>query len=147
MNGEAPAVQPLEHELTRMLSLVLRETAFDNRYSLHPRRFGEIAAEVAARFLLSMDNPAKAAAGECSRRYAEEGLGERAVLGLASCARRFCLQELGWNQRTLDLAEGFTEPFLEGYMTGREQQILQDQERTRRALAVAVERQGDAGGR
>jgi hypothetical protein len=147
MNPAAPSRNLREQELTRLLSQVLGETAFDNRYSLHPRRFGEIAAEIASCFLSSIDNPTEAAAGVCSRRYADEGLGERTVIRLASCARRFCLQELGWSQATLDLAEAFTEPFLEGYMAGREQQILQDQERTRRALAAAVERQGEAGGR
>lgn len=141
MSRDAEILRSREKKLSEALALKLRETAFENRYSLHPRRLTEIGTELCQSFLHFLDVPDKTTASESGRGYAREGLGEKPVLALVSCLQRFSLEELGRDTQSLDNIDEFTGPFLEGFMTARENQILNDQEQLRRALSTALESQ------
>lgn len=116
----------------------LGATAFQNSYTLHPRRYADISREVSACFLGCMETGAYPEAAELGKRLASEGLGAGPILGLASELRQFCSATLRGDDETAALvqesAEAYTSSLLEGYIKGMETQILHDQERIRRAF-------------
>ncbi len=110
----------------------LRESAFENRYSLHPRRLLEIGQELAGSFLGFIEKDPAADPSGVGQKLAREGLGERTILLLSTRLR---------NQESLTAADAFIEALLAGFMKSREQQILTDQEQLRHALSAALESQ------
>lgn len=141
MSRSAKLLLLKEKNLSDALAAKLRETAFDNRYSLHPRRLAEMGAELCRSFLQFLEAPDEEAASGCGRGYAREGLGEKTALALVSSLQHFSLEELGWDAQSLHDIDAFTGPFLEGFIETRETQILKDQEQLRRALSTALENQ------
>ena len=110
----------------------LRESAFENRYSLHPRRLLEIGQELAGSFLGFIEKDPAADPFGFGQKLAREGLGERTILLLSTRLR---------NKESLTAADAFIEALLAGFMKSREQQILTDQEQLRHALSAALESQ------
>ncbi len=141
------------HELLRAkgdslagsLVALLRETVFDNRYSLHPRRLAGLGAEIADSLIHGLETSDPTGARVLGGKLALEGLGEKNVLRVAARMRRFCASELGATPRTIDgLDDGveqWASALLEGFMASREGQILKDQEQLRRALSTALQSQ------
>ena len=121
-------------ELIAAFDALLRETAFDNRYSLHPRQLTQVAAEVAEAFWRFGETPVEGDVESRGEHLALEGLGEKTILLLTSRLRGFCRQD----PRDLDAAERFTTSLLEGFLRAREAQLLTDQEQLRRALSAAL---------
>jgi PAS domain S-box-containing protein len=121
-------------ELVASLDSLLRETAFENRYSLHPRQLSAIGSELRQAFLSFCAAPDPAAAVAAGARLAQQGLGERPILKLTSQLRGFCRSV----SEPSDPVESFTTSLLEGYMEAREAQILSDQEQLRKALSAAL---------
>ena len=121
-------------ELIAAFDALLRETAFDNRYSLHPRQLAQVAVEVAEAFWSFLEASVAGQAESRGEHLALEGLGEKTILLLTSRLRGFCRQD----PRDLDAAERFTTSLLEGFLRAREAQILTDQEQLRRALSAAL---------
>jgi len=145
MNRAAEFLRSRDALLVTALSDCLRATALSNRYTLHPARLAELDREMAGLFLaLAEGDPAVDPAAR-GRRLAEEGLGEDAILALLSAFRRFCQDAVADRS---DLAAeapacaGRTDLILRGYMAGREEMLLRDQEQLRRALSTALDRQG-----
>jgi PAS domain S-box-containing protein len=134
-------------ELKEALLALLQETVFDNRYSLHPRRLGELSSKLAETFTGFLDSPDDDAGSDSGLWLATEGLGERTILQLAGRLRRFCREELhaaGLTEaRAFDSIEHFTYLMLEGFLRWRERQILTDQEQLRRALSTALASQSE----
>ena len=145
MNRASELLRKKEPELVERLTARLRETAFDNRYFLHPRRFSELGAELASLFLALLEGDTAADPGAHGRRLASEGVGEKTILGLVSAFRKFAREQLG--AQALDMAAGLgalddsTDLLVHGYMKGREDLVLKDQEQLRRALSAALESQ------
>jgi hypothetical protein len=127
------------------LVALLRETVFDNRYSLHPRRLAGLGAEIVDSLTQGLETSDRAGARAFGGKLALEGLGEKNVLRVAALVRRFCASELGAAPRTIDgLDDGveqWASALLEGFMASREGQILSDQEQLRRALSSALQSQ------
>jgi PAS domain S-box-containing protein len=129
-------MSPEKKELISALDACLRETVFENRYSLHPRRLSEIGSEVVEAFLSFCDAPDNAVASDVGAGLAREGLGDKIILKLASRLRMLCQKEPAG--AALDSVERFTTSLLEGFLSARETLILRDQEQLRRALSAAL---------
>jgi PAS domain S-box-containing protein len=142
MSRVAELFRPKLAELKEALLSLLRERVFENRYSLHPRRLGELSSKLAEAFTQFLDSPDEAAGAANGVWLATEGLGEKTILQLAGRLRRFCREELhaaGVTEvRAFDSIEHFTYLMLEGFLHWRETQILTDQEQLRRALSAAL---------
>jgi hypothetical protein len=65
------------------------------------------------------------------RQLAEQGLGHRSMLKMAEVLRRAGQNGLGDDEETVS---DYVVSLLEGYMVGREQNLLQEQSRTLQAL-------------
>jgi PAS domain S-box-containing protein len=145
MSKSAHLLRQKEKKLADALDSNLRETAFENRYSLHPRRLVELGQELGKFFLQFIENDATADPFGLGQKLAREGLGENTILLLGTQFRRFIGGELDRDPEslaaTLDAADAFTKALLAGFMKAREAQILTDQEQLRRALSTALESQ------
>jgi PAS domain S-box-containing protein len=144
MNQLAILLRQNRDALAAVLVSQLRESAFDNPYTLHPRRLAGLGAEIAenlCRFVDSLDRDAAFAYGQT---IAREGIAEKTIVLVGSAVRHFCVQLGADAQSALlwsDAVDLFTAPVLEGFMKARESQILSDQEQLRRALSTALESQ------
>jgi two-component system cell cycle sensor histidine kinase/response regulator CckA len=145
MNRFAGLLRRKDKRLAEALDASLRETAFDNRYALHPRRLSELAQEIGGILIRFLEGSSAADPQELGRKLAHEGIGERTIAVLGTDFRRFVREELARNRQTRDAAlialDAFVESLLTGFMTAREEQILADQEQLRRALSRALESQ------
>jgi PAS domain S-box-containing protein len=150
----SPASSPRQAKrdlLAALLESLLRESIFDNRYSMHPRRVPTLAAEQAECYLVALAGGAGVAGSSREpvlaegARLAREGLGEKTILALTTALRCFCRDEIKADAKVLnDVAsrtDAYTSALLEGYMAAREAQLLGDQEQLRRALSTALESQ------
>jgi two-component system cell cycle sensor histidine kinase/response regulator CckA len=131
--------------LTELLGSRLRELAFDNRYSLHPRRLAQLGTEQSDFFLRFLEDPARVDAFAQGQSLAREGVGTRTALAIAETLRHFCRQQLqpepSLLDSALDAAEQYSSRFLEGFFVMQEALILKDQEQLRLALSTALENQ------
>ena len=135
-----------QSELNEQLSILFKEFALDNRYTLHPRMLDELAHEEARSFLtfLSLGDTQKVF--KHGGQILNIGLGTRTILALVSHLRKFCWDRL--NEKDLQLldvalcgVDQYFTSYFEGYMTEFETQILSDQEQMRHALSAALQRQ------
>ena len=146
VNPTADASEPKRTELITKLSSVLQNAAFDNRYSLHPRRLQQLGRKLAEDFFDFLSSPDVRSAFVDGQRLAQEGLGERTLLLLTGCMQRFTLPAIGADviatAAALDIVESYTSAVVEGFIRVREEQILKDQEQLRLALSNALQSQG-----
>jgi two-component system cell cycle sensor histidine kinase/response regulator CckA len=141
----AARLAPKRADLVSTLASALKETAFHNRYSLHPRDLARLGAELAEDLLRYCASPGARDALGCGQRLAQQGLGEKTLVLLASTIRRFCGEAIGSDaeaSRGALTVDAFTTALLEGFMKAREAQILSEQEQLRRALSSTLESQG-----
>ncbi len=122
--------------------------AFDNKYTVHPRRFAEMSREECAAFLRFLESGDGRGAPERGKKLAMEGVGAKIALGIASRFRLFCSRILLANGQkglpaALEAVDSYTSAFLAGFMEGYEEKLLLEQERIRRALAAAQARRGE----
>jgi PAS domain S-box-containing protein len=132
--------------LAGLLESLLRESLFDNRYSMHPRRLPTLAAEQAELYLTSVAGGADAAGVPAAgAQLAREGLGDKTILALTTSLRTFCRDKMesdGMSPRDLGArTDAYASALLEGFMAAREALLLGDQEQLRRALSTALESQ------
>ncbi len=141
MTVEKPVSVALdEGHLATELSQALRQTLFSSGLRVSPRRVNQIGQEMAAGFRQFLGAEDEEAARTYGQRLAVEGLGHRAILTTTETLRRTCRESD--NPAALPSVAGrYVNALLEGYMAGREASLLQEQERTRRALQRAQERQ------
>ena len=99
MSRASELLRSKEPELVERLTARLRETAFDNRYFLHPRRFSELGAELCVPFPGALRWGSTADPVARGRQLASEGVGEKTILGLVSAFRRFAREQLGAQAR------------------------------------------------
>ncbi len=133
--------------LASHLSRALWETAFHNYSTITPRRLNEMGQEEADGFLEFLRTGDEAAARERGRNLAQAGLGHKSILALAEAIRQACLEAGnpdGEMLRALLQAVGrYTGALLEGYMAGREEHVLREQQRTYEALLRARQKQAE----
>ncbi len=156
MNPELPSKEKeilnqmagqLTSRKTAMVSEIhqaLRATDMYNRLLISPRRLEEIAQEEVKTFLHFLETGGEEEARQRGARRASEGLGERSALAMTEALRGTCwMANLDGEALHVALkASGrYVNAFLEGYMSGREEEILKEQERTRHALQRVLEKQ------
>jgi two-component system cell cycle sensor histidine kinase/response regulator CckA len=135
-----------QSELVERIKQTLLSMSFDNRFTLHPRRFREFASEEVESlraFLLSLDS---VAAIEFGKERALEGLGEKPLLSIGNILRQFFskkikTKDIGVLRTAIAAIDAYMSAYIRGYIDSREKQILKDQEQMRRALSAALDRQ------
>jgi hypothetical protein len=126
------------------LHQALRATDMSNRMLISPSRLEEIAQEEVEAFLHFLETGEEEETRQRGTRRALEGLGERSALAMTEALRQACwMADLDREAlRVAFEASGrYVNAFLEGYMRGREEEILREQERTRHALQRVLEKQ------
>ena len=135
-----------EKEFSDQLGSLLRETAYENRYVMHPRRLAEVGNDLAARFFHYLEEPGGEDPLVVGQELSRCGLGDRTVIKVAIQLERFCraiaaAENAPAGETVFSRTDSFVLGILGGYMKFREAQILSDQEQLRRALATALESQ------
>ncbi len=131
------------------LCSALRETTFSNHLLIVPRRLNAIGREEVDTFIafLEQGEDDEQAVRAHGRRLAVEGLGHSSVLGMTEALRRTCWDSVfpddGLLQHLLAICGHYLNALMAGYMAGREESILREQERTRRAYLRVHERHAD----
>ena len=126
------------------LRQALRATDLSNRLLISPGRLEEIAqgqVEAFLSFLETGDEEEIRQRGACR---ASEGLGERSALAMTEALRQACWTSNPGKEAlgvALETSGRYVNAFLEGYMSGRQEEILREQERTRSAFQRALQRQ------
>ena len=133
-------------ELIEEVAKTLISRAFENRYTLHPRRLKKLASEEVEIFINFFSTRDTEAIIEHGKKRSIEGLGERPLLALFRIFQKCSLAiSKDHNYDSLHYASetvgSFMETYLHGYMTERIKQTLTDQEQLRRALSTALEKQ------
>ncbi len=133
-------------DLKTQLHGLLKEMAFENRYTLHPSMLESLAHEEANSFFSFLSNGDRQKVFQHGRERVDVGLGDRTILALASQLRKFCWdrlhqQDLQFFQSALNGIDLYIASYIEGYMSELEASILRDQEQMRLALSAALDRQ------
>ena len=131
------------------LRQALRATGLSNRLLISPGRLAEIAQEQVEAFLGFLETGDEEEIRQRGACRASEGLGEGSVLAMTEALRRACWTsnpgKEALDREALDVAleasGRYVNAFLEGYMSGRQEEILREQERTRSAFQRALQRQ------
>ena len=126
------------------LHQALRARDMSNRLLISPRRLEEIAQEEVETFLHFLETADEEETRQRGAHRASEGLGEGSALAMTETLRRACwMADLDREAlRVAFEASGrYVNAFLEGYMRGREEEILKEQERTRHAFQRVLEKQ------
>ncbi|TEU14004.1 MAG: hypothetical protein E3J21_17125 [Anaerolineales bacterium] len=126
------------------LHQALRATDMSNRLLISPRRLEEMAQEEVETFLHFLETGDEEETRQRGVRRASEGLGERSALAMTEALRRACwMANLDREalRVALEASGCYVNAFLEGYMSGREEDILKEQERTRHAFQRVLEKQ------
>jgi PAS domain S-box-containing protein len=133
-------------DLNRQLYGLLKELAFENRYTLHPSMLENLAHEETSSFLSFLSSGDQHEVFQHGQKRVDVGLGDRTILALASELRKFCWdrlhkQDLQLVHSALNGVDLYIASYIEGYMSKMEAQILRDQEQMRLALSAALDRQ------
>lgn len=121
---------------------------FDNRFTLHPHRLESLAAEEGESYLAYLERPEEERAEAHGRSLALAGVGDRTLAELPTELGRFCEETLSDMALTrvdaaVETTRSYCSSLILGYLKEREEQILQEQEELRQALAKALEAQSE----
>jgi two-component system cell cycle sensor histidine kinase/response regulator CckA len=133
-------------ELIAQVEKAFVSMAFENRFTLHPRRLRELGAEEYNQFITYLQSGDASLGGAQGRKRAEEGLGQHLLMEFGVILRNFCLERAKDRlppmlPLALNTVDEYINDYLNGYIEIREKKILQDQEQLRVALSTALERQ------
>lgn len=119
----------------------LRESMYANRMLVAPRRINEVAKEEVGSLVHFLERHEQDRVRERGINLAEEGLGQRAIVNMASMLRLGCLnlaQDRDDLVRIADVAEEYTRALLEGYCAGYEEALRREQQRTHEAYVRSI---------
>ena len=125
------------------LHQALQATDMSNRLLISPSRLEEMAQEELKAFLHFLETGDEEETRQRGARRASEGLGGRSALAMTEALRRACwMANLDGEalRVALEASGRYANAFLEGYMSGREEEILKEQERTRHAFQRVLEK-------
>lgn len=146
LNGNSSTNLLNQDLLVADLQSSLRETVFSSGLSVSPRRINQIGQTIATTFVGFCEETSTADSHALGKKLALEGLGPRSVLAATETLRRVCFGGPDGSGKLTGFASEFVILLLEGYMHGREEQLLEVQERTHRAhLAALTRMQADSG--
>ena len=126
--------------LATELQKSLRQTVFSSGLGLSPRRVNQISQAVADNFVSFCADAGLTDPSALGRSLALEGLGPHSVLTTTENLRRVCRSTSTEAVELFEIAGSFVNSLLEGYMHGREERLLEIQERTHRAHLAALAR-------
>ena len=124
--------------VTSSLCQALRKTALSNRRLIAPRHLDKAGCEETVSFLRFLETGDEKAARERGRQLALNGLGIRSMVAMTAALWRACQESVNSGE---EAAGNYSAPLLEGYMEGREEELLRAQELTMQAYVRARERQ------
>jgi hypothetical protein len=128
--------------LSSELSRSIRETVFFSGLMVSPRLVDQIAHEMSSSFFLYFEDRVDGTVRVYGGSLAHQGLGPTTVLTACKTLARVCREKSNPLKDLPEVAGSYTSALLEGYIEGREQKLLQEQERTLQAhLAAAVRQQ------
>ena len=132
-------------ELVELIQKAFVSMAFENRFTLHPRRLKELGAEEYDQFVAYLEDGDAGMGCAQGRRRAEEGLGQHLLMEFGAILRKFFLEHADnpLPQKlplALERVDEYINAYLGGFLEIREKKILQDQEQLRVALSTALER-------
>ncbi len=131
--------------IVAVLAQKFQSMAFENRYTLHPRRLKELGSEEYACLEAYLTDGDVDAVDQAGRQRAREGLGERLILAMGDSLREFCFNGNGLDVELMETAvmeiDRYMNAYLAGYMQELEALTLKDQEQLRQALSAALEQQ------
>jgi len=133
-------------ELRNKIISVYMSHTWDNRYVLHPRRLKEMGNEELGCISVYLQTLDEGVGRELGSKRAEEGLAHKSLESLGGLFRQFYRSRLEGQKSkivsaVMELIDLYMGAYLLGYMEGREEQILRDQEQLRIALSAALENQ------
>ncbi len=144
-----------QSELVDRISQTFLSMTFENRFTLHPRRLKEIAGdevESLKKYFLTLDS---AAAQELGKAHAFEGLGENTILALGKILHQFFFHQFFFHQFFFDkttaqefeilrvilkTVDSYLAAYLLGFIKGREDLTLKEQERLRKTVSTVQDR-------
>lgn len=137
----AHRVETNRAELTDLYRKSLQEDLFSNRGEIRPRDLAQIAAEEVEALLNYLHDPAFPVF-EHGGKFCKKGLSEQTLLGLARVTRQFFLRHFTGDDvvEMLNIIGRYQNNAVRGFIKAREQMILDEQERIRGALQIAIGR-------
>ena len=129
----------------KIISVYMSHT-WDNRYVLHPRRLKEMGNEELGSISVYLQTLDEGVGRELGGKRAEEGLAHKSLESLGGLFREFYRSRLEDRKSkivfaVMELIDLYMGAYVLGYIEGREEQILRDQEQLRIALSAALENQ------
>jgi two-component system cell cycle sensor histidine kinase/response regulator CckA len=120
--------------------------AYENRFTLHPRRLKELGSEEVDNFIKFLKHPDISIVIRTGGERAFEGFGEKPFLSIGSILRRFFLdtikpQDYEIINTGIKVIDTYISVYIFGYLTARENQTLKEQEQLRKALSTALDQQ------
>lgn|GEM_PF-5888399 len=133
-----------EHKLqfAQAIGADWKATMFENRYTIHPRRIRELGELEIDGLVQFLETRQTGEAFQRGTRRAEEGLGIRSVLALGTRFRQISLQRGSPAERNttgiITLIDTYMGAYLSGFVAAREQYVLDEQERLRKAYLTVI---------
>lgn len=119
----------------------LQESLFNNRSDVHPRELARIATDEVDALVSYLHDPSFSTL-EHGSKFCIKGLSEQTLLDLGGVTRQFFLTHSAGSDiaQVLDVLGSYQNGVVQGFIKTREQVILEEQERIRGALQIALSR-------
>ncbi len=135
-----------EPVLAEALQHSLRSTLFSSGLTVSPRQVNKVGADIASAFLVFFENQDVTAVQADGSRLAHAGLGHRSILTMTETLRQVCREKSNPLFDLPNVAGVYVNALLEGYMAGREELVLQEQQRTVQAyIRASAQREDETG--
>ena len=135
-----------EQALAEALSSSLRNTLFSSSLSVSPRQVNTIASGPTSGFFTFFGDRDGSVADTYGRQLAQAGVGHRSILAMTETLRQECYQKANPSTELPAVAGLYVNALLEGYMAGREELVLQEQQRTVQAyIRASAQREDETG--
>jgi signal transduction histidine kinase len=137
----AQTVEVNRADLISRYSRILRETLFTNRSEMRPNLLKSVASDEADAMLNFLRVPGFSGV-EHGLKLCQAGLSEQALLGLGQVTRQFFMAFLkpDFLATVLEILDSFQTEVIQGFIKGRENNILVEQEQIRSAFELAISR-------
>lgn len=140
------SIQEKNCEIGKLLNKSFKFLAFENRYTLHPRRLGELGKEEVEHFINFLQTFDEIAVFKHGSLRALEGLGQNSLLKIGTILKDFIIQQFtgqdfNFLKTALHALDLYMSSYINGFVQSLEKKILKDQEQLRLALSTALERQ------
>jgi signal transduction histidine kinase len=137
----AHQVKTYRADLIGLYRQSLQADLFSNRGEVRPRDLSQIATDEVEALLGYLRDPAFPVF-EHGDKFCKKGLSEQTLLGLVRATRHFFLSHFTGDDlvETLNIIGRYQNGMVRGFIKAREQMILEEQERIRGALQIAISR-------